>query len=168
MQETSRRSVRRRTIAAIAAGAVALAGIIAVSAPTNLAHARATADAADPQSKMPDIGVIGQRYRFELMGASQELKLYSWVSHERKFHTVPFEWKPGIWYTMKLTATTEKKDGEEVSVLRGKAWPRDSEEPKDWQIEWTDKPANTIGAPGLTGNAKDSEIFIDNIKVMKN
>jgi outer membrane protein assembly factor BamB len=119
---------------------------------------------AERNSKLPDIGLIGQRYRFEIMGASQQLKIGSWVAHEIKFKQVPFAWKSNTWYTMKFQTTS--KDGK--STLRGKAWPRGGKEPKDWQIEWTDTPANITGSPGLFGNAKDAEIFYDNVKVTAN
>ncbi|HUG17907.1 MAG TPA: PQQ-binding-like beta-propeller repeat protein, partial [Planctomycetaceae bacterium] len=67
---------------------------------------------AEKLNKLPDMGVIAQRYRLELLGASQELKLYSWVAHEKKFAKQAFEWKPDVWYTMKLRASHEERDGE--------------------------------------------------------
>ncbi|MHC4877292.1 MAG: outer membrane protein assembly factor BamB family protein [Planctomycetota bacterium] len=115
--------------------------------------------------KMGDAGVIGQRYRMDLMGAAQELKLISWISHEEKFKTVPFEWKPNTWYRLKLTTDFKEADGKKIAVLHGKVWPRDGDEPKDWTITWEDEPGNTVGSPGLFGNAKDAEVFFDNVKV---
>ena len=100
------------------------------------------------------------------MGAAQKLKLYSWVPHDRKIHEVEFPWEPETWYTMKLIVTTEDQNGEKVSVCRGKVWKRDDAEPVAWSIEWVDSPANETGSPGLVGNAKDAEIFIDNVKVV--
>ncbi|MBT4867951.1 MAG: PQQ-like beta-propeller repeat protein [Planctomycetaceae bacterium] len=119
-------------------------------------------------AKMPDIGIQAQRYRLEMRGADQELKLYSWVAHEIKFKKIPFAWKADTWYTMKLQTNLEEQDGKTVAVLKGKVWARGEEEPKEWTIEWTDAPANTEGSPGLFGNAKDSELFIDNVKVLAN
>ena len=121
---------------------------------------------ADKNAKIPDIGITNQRYRFEMMGAAQKLKLYSWVPHDRKIHEVEFPWEPETWYTMKLIVTTEDQNGEKVSVCRGKVWKRDDAEPVAWSIEWVDSPANETGSPGLVGNAKDAEIFIDNVKVV--
>lgn len=115
--------------------------------------------------KIGDAGVIGQRYRLDLMGASQELKLISWISHEEKFKTVPYEWKPDTWYTLKLHASVTEKDGKKAAVLKGKCWPRDGKEPEEWTITWEDHPANEVGSPGLFGNAKDAEVFFDNVKV---
>jgi hypothetical protein len=127
-------------------------------------HVDAGAD-ADKNSKMPDIGLTNQRYRFEAMGASQKLKLYSWFPHDRKVHEVDYAWDADVWYTMKFIVTNEERGGEKVSVCRGKIWKRDESEPSQWSIEWVDSPANDIGSPGLTGNAKDAEVFIDNVKV---
>jgi outer membrane protein assembly factor BamB len=118
--------------------------------------------------KMGDAGVIGQRYRLDLMGAAQELKLISWISHEEKYKTVPFEWKPNTWYRMKLTTDFKEADGKTIAVLHGKVWPRDDKEPEDWTITWEDEPGNTVGSPGLFGNAKDAEVFFDNVKLYQN
>ncbi len=120
---------------------------------------------ADANAKMPDIGVINQRYRLDLMGASQELKVYSWYPHDQKLHTVPFPWEPDTWYTMKFQVTKEKRDGVDYSICQGKAWKRSDKEPDAWTIEWADTPANSNGSPGLFGNAKDTEIFFDNVTV---
>jgi outer membrane protein assembly factor BamB len=125
--------------------------------------------AAQRNSKQGDAGVIGQRYRMDLMGATQELKIISWISHEEKFKTVPFEWKPNTWYTLKLQTGIEKhKDAPTLAVLSGKVWERGTEEPKEWTIQWKDEPGNVVGSPGLFGNAKDAEVFFDNIKVTAN
>jgi len=126
---------------------------------------KGAANDADINSALPDAGVINQRYRLDLMGASQQLKLYSWYPHDQKFFDVPFAWTPDTWYTMKLEVTNEMRDGSEWSVCRGKVWKRDDAEPSGWSIEWADHPANDNGSPGLSGNVKQSELFIDNVKV---
>ena len=100
-----------------------------------------------------------------MMGAAQKLKLYSWIPHDRKVHETDFAWEPGAWYTMKFVVQNEDRNGTTVSVCRGKAWKRDQPEPAEWSIQWEDRPANFNGSPGLSGNAKDAEIFIDNLKV---
>jgi hypothetical protein len=120
---------------------------------------------ADPNSKMPDIGVINQRYRLEVMGAAQQLKVYSWYPHDQKYHTVAFPWEPDVWYTLKFQVNNESRDGVEYSVCRGKVWKKADPEPEEWSIEWADTPANSHGSPGLFGNAKDAEIFFDNVIV---
>ena len=124
---------------------------------------------AQRNGKQGDAGVIGQRYRMDLMGATQELKIISWISHEEKFKTVPFKWKPNTWYTVKLhTGIEEQKDGPTLAVLSGKVWEQGTPEPKESTIQWKDEPGNLVGSPGLFGNAKDAEIFFDNVKVTSN
>jgi outer membrane protein assembly factor BamB len=117
-------------------------------------------------AKVPSMGLINQRYTLDLMGPSQELQIRSWVSRlDLRFaKTIPFAWKPETWYTMKFQS--ENKDGK--AMLRGKVWPRGEQEPATWTIEAADETPNVIGSPGLFGNASDTEIFIDNVKVTSN
>lgn len=116
-------------------------------------------------NKLPDIGLIAQRYTLDMMGESQKLQIRTWPPVlDNLSKDVPFSWKPGVWHTMKFKAAIE--DGK--AVLRGKVWPRDSEEPKDWTIEYSYEVPNTNGSPGLYGNATNAEIFLDNIKVTPN
>lgn len=79
-------------------------------------------------------------------------------------NSVPFEWKPEVWYTMKMKASLEGGR----AVLRGKVWKKGETEPEKWMIEAVDESPNKQGSPGLFGNAIDAEIFYDNIKVTKN
>ena len=119
--------------------------------------------AALEKARMPDIGLIAQRYTLDMMGASQQLQLRSWppqvATHFSR--TIPFAWEAGRWYTMKLEART--KDG--AAVLRGKVWPRGDREPEAWTIEGVHAAGNLQGSPGFFGNSKDSEIAIDNVRV---
>lgn len=114
--------------------------------------------------KLPDMGLIGQRYTIDLMGAAQKLQIRTWPPQLRMAKSVPFSWKPNVWYTMKMQSTVE--DGQ--AVLRGKVWERGAPEPKDWTVEARDPVPNSIGSPGFFGNAKDAEIFYDNVKVFAN
>ncbi len=114
------------------------------------------------EGKMPDIGLIAQRYTLDLMGASQELQIRSWTSVLDRFSkTVPFAWLPDTWYTMKLQANVV--DGK--AVLKGKVWRRGEAEPDAWTIEAVDNYPNVEGSPGLFGNANNAELFYDNILV---
>ncbi len=119
--------------------------------------------AALEKARMPDMGLIAQRYTLDLMGASQQLQLRSWppqvATHFSR--TIPFSWEAGRWYTMKFEART--KDGD--AVLRGKVWPRGEPEPKAWTFEAVHENGNLQGSPGFFGNSKDSEIYIDNVTV---
>ncbi len=116
--------------------------------------------------KLPDMGVIAQRYTLDLMGESQQLQVRSWTAQldARFAKTIPFQWQSDQWYTVKLQASTEGGR----AVLRGKAWKRGEPEPKDWLIEASDETPNLTGSPGLFGNANSSEIYIDNLLVTAN
>lgn len=119
--------------------------------------------AALEKARMPDIGLIAQRYTLDMMGASQQLQLRSWppqvATHFSK--TIPFPWEAGRWYTMKFEARTRGND----ALLRGKVWPRGEPEPEAWTIEAVHEKGNLQGSPGFFGNSKDSEISIDNVSV---
>ncbi len=119
--------------------------------------------AALEKARMPDMGLIAQRYTLDLMGAAQQLQVRSWppqvATHFSK--TVPFAWEAGRWYTMKFEATTRGVD----AVLRGKVWPRGEPEPAAWTIEAVHAAGNLQGSPGFFGNAKDSEVYVDNVLV---
>ncbi len=114
--------------------------------------------------RMPDIGVTAQGYALDMQGANQQLQIRSWVPQLRMAKTIDFPWKAEVWYTMKLQSET---NGDRV-VLRGKVWPRSSQEPEEWTIEAEDPSPNLSGSPGLFGNAKDAEIYLDNIRVTPN
>jgi hypothetical protein len=117
-------------------------------------------------NKLPDMGLIAQRYTLDLMGASQQLQIRSWTSQigKRFDKSVKFPWQAGKWYTLKFQAST---DGTKA-VLKGKVWPRGEQEPSDWTISAADALGNLRGSPGMFGNANDSEIMIDNIEVTPN
>ncbi|MES2789808.1 MAG: PQQ-binding-like beta-propeller repeat protein [Planctomycetota bacterium] len=115
--------------------------------------------------KMPDMGLINQRYTLALQGG-QTVQVRSWTARgELRFaKTVPFEWKPKTWYVIKFQAVNEASK----VVLKGKVWPRGESEPEAWTIDGIDDTPNKIGSPGLFGNATDAEIFVDNVKVTDN
>ena len=121
---------------------------------------------AKKNGKMPEIGLIGQRYTISLMGTSQQLQLRSWVAEVARRETItkPFRWDVNAWYTIKLRTEV---DGDKA-LVRGKVWARGEEEPKEWTIEMTDESPNRVGSPGFFGNAQESEICIDNISITPN
>jgi outer membrane protein assembly factor BamB len=142
------------------------------SAPTSDADAFTKAfgnPAALEKARLPDMGLIAQRYTIDLMGASQQLQVRSWppqvASHFSK--TIPFSWEAGRWYTIKLEARTRSATAVTAAAaeLRGKIWPRGEREPDAWTIEAVHEAGNLQGSPGFFGNSKDSEIYIDNVKV---
>ncbi|MFM8951792.1 MAG: PQQ-binding-like beta-propeller repeat protein, partial [Planctomycetaceae bacterium] len=119
--------------------------------------------AALEKARMPDMGLIAQRYTLDLMGAAQQLQLRSWPPQVATYFskTIPFSWEAGRWYVMKLEARTSGK----AAMLRGKVWPRGEPEPEAWTIEAAHEAGNLQGSPGFFGNSKDSEIYIDNVTV---
>jgi hypothetical protein len=125
--------------------------------------------AALEKARLPDMGLIAQRYTLDLMGASQQLQVRSWppqvATHFSK--TIPFAWEAGRWYTIKFEACTRPAAGGKaaVAMLRGKVWPRGEAEPADWTLEAVHEAGNLQGSPGFFGNSKDSEISIDNVSV---
>jgi outer membrane protein assembly factor BamB len=125
--------------------------------------------AALEKARMPDMGLIAQRYTLDLMGAAQQLQVRSWppqvATHFSK--TIPFAWEAGRWYTMKFEVRTHvaTSDMDEFVQLRGKVWPRGTDEPAAWTIEAVHESGNRQGSPGFFGNSKDSEIYVDNVSV---
>ncbi|MEI6240324.1 MAG: PQQ-binding-like beta-propeller repeat protein [Planctomycetia bacterium] len=119
--------------------------------------------AALEKARMPDMGLVAQRYTLDLMGAAQQLQLRSWPPQVATYFskTIPFSWEAGRWYTMTFEVRTAGK----AAVLRGKVWPRGEPEPAAWTIEATHEAGNLQGSPGFFGNSKDSEISIDNVTV---
>ena len=111
--------------------------------------------------KMPECGLINQRYTLALHGQSQQLVARSWDAELRMARSVPFTWEAGVWYTMKFT--TEPR-GDEL-LVRGKVWPRGEAEPAEWTVEAIDPSPNRQGAPGLFGNSGDAEFYVDNLSV---
>lgn len=118
--------------------------------------------------QLPDIGLTNHGYVLDLMGESQQLQIRTWSAQLRMAQTVDFPWKEDTWYRMKLESSIEGEPPAAVAVLRGKVWPRDEPEPKEWTIAARDSSPNLASSPGLYGNAKVAEIYYDNIEVSKN
>lgn len=115
--------------------------------------------------KQPDIGLIAQRYTLDMMGASQQLQIRTWTPQlSRVGSNLPFKWEPNVWYTMKFEASA--KDGK--ATLHGKVWKKGEAEPAEWMVTAVDTIPNFQGSPGLFGNAKDAELFYDNLTVTRN
>ena len=106
-----------------------------------------------------------------MQGESQKLEIRTWVPQRRMDVAVDHQWKPDVWYTMKLQAKvidTPKSPTGKRAILSAKIWPRGEAEPKEWTLEATDDSPNLSGSPGLYGNAKDAELYLDNIRVYAN
>lgn len=120
--------------------------------------------------QLPDMGVTNQRYTLELLGSKQRLAITTWRPMPRLQQVVPFAWKKDTWYRLKLRVDVDGDKG----MVRGKVWPRDSEEPAAWTIELQDPLPCTNGSPGLYGYASNiaatpgSEMFFDNVHIHTN
>ena len=118
--------------------------------------------------QLPDIGLLNQGYTIDLMGESQELQIRTWDAQLRMAETVPFAWKEDTWYRIKFRADVESEGKAPVAILRGKVWPRGTPEPDEWSIIATDEAPVLKASPGMYGNAKVAEIYIDNVEVTSN
>ena len=114
--------------------------------------------------RLPEMGLIAQRYAIVLNGQYQNLEIRTWHAQKRMAKAVPFKWEPHVWYTLKLQASVQ--DGK--AVLRGKCWERGKPEPKEWTVTAEDPVPNVEGSPGTFGSALHAELFYDNLKVYKN
>ncbi|HEX6882867.1 MAG TPA: PQQ-binding-like beta-propeller repeat protein [Planctomycetota bacterium] len=114
---------------------------------------------------MSDVGVINQRYLVRLKGNYQELEVSS--NFESLKVTAPFAFEAGQWYTLK-TRVDSLPDGS--TIVRGKCWPRGSEEPRAWTIEVPHPHGHHNGAPGLYGFTLQNRFkaYVDNVQVTPN
>jgi len=136
--------------------------------PSDLADYTTQADikiAAAGNGKLPTAGIIAQGYTLEISGESHWLKLFSWGSHDKRtFKEMAFDPEPDVWYTLKLRAANV--DGK--AQLQGKLWKRGEPEPEAWTIEMVDPVPNTHGAPGMSGDSTNAEVYFDNVSVVSN
>ena len=117
--------------------------------------------------KLPTAGLINSRYTFALFGPSNEARLYSWCTHDKRTQaSTPIELEAGVWYRMKLTVVPKPKDGH--AHMQAKVWRRGEPEPGEWTLEFQDDAPNLQGSPGLFGDAKEAEFYVDNLKVTPN
>ncbi|QDS96716.1 outer membrane biogenesis protein BamB [Roseimaritima multifibrata] len=138
--------------------------------PSSLSNYTIEADAkgARQAQKLPDIGLVNQGYVLDLQGENQELQIRTWAAQLRMASTIDFPWKEDVWYRMKLKVVIEEEDGKPVAIVTGKIWPKTESEPKEWTITARDEVPNLTGSPGLYGNAKDAELYLDNVQVIAN
>ncbi|MEL6106699.1 MAG: hypothetical protein AAFU85_11700 [Planctomycetota bacterium] len=124
--------------------------------------------------KLPDIGLTANGYVLDLMGqcnqfsGSQQLEIRSWSAPKRMAELVPAPWRADRWWRMKLRVDLQRETSATVAVVRGKAWPREEEEREHWTFTARDKSPYLNISPGLHGNAKDVEPYLDNIEVVAN
>jgi outer membrane protein assembly factor BamB len=145
-----------------------------ITAPTSTGYTiEADIMGVEKKNKLPDAGIMANRYTLYLDGKTDEkgegsVRLISWEALPRIDVTGPFHWKSGTWYRLKLTVEV----GDKEAVVRGKVWERGQTEPEKWTIEFKDPLPNRDGAAALYGyvtnaEAEDpgSEIYYDNVTV---
>ncbi|MCA9257942.1 MAG: PQQ-binding-like beta-propeller repeat protein [Planctomycetales bacterium] len=126
---------------------------------------QADVQVTEDNGRMPDVGLINSGYTFTLRSQNEELRVYSWTSHDyRTSASSKFVPKTGVWYRMKLRVDQQ---GDEA-LVRCKAWPRDKQEPEQWTLEMTDATPQRQGSPGIYGNSQEAEFYIDNVSVTAN
>ncbi len=150
-----------------------------ITPPTSTGYAiQVDVRATEVAEKLPDMGVVANRYLFTLDGkpdpaanGQTTFRVVTWEARNRINVGVPFPWKPGTWYTVK--ATVEVAGGK--AVVKGKAWPRGTPEPEKWTLEHTDENPNVEGAAAIYGyvpNASQavpgSNIYYDNLIITPN
>lgn len=132
-------------------------------------------DGGDPEGppavasaiKLPTAGLINSRYTFALFGPNQEARLYSWCTHDKRTQAVTsMPLKADIWYRMKLTVSPGENN--ESAIVQAKVWPRGEAEPGEWTLEFEDTFPNLQGSPGLFGDSKEAEFYVDNLTVTPN
>lgn len=110
--------------------------------------------------RVPDMGLIANRYTLDMQGRHQRLQIRSWASDLRMAKTIDFAWETGIWYTMKMMVEI----ADDKAIIRGKVWRRGEPEPEEWTITAEDPLPNREGSPGIYGNSP-ADIYYDNLKV---
>ncbi|TWT99235.1 Outer membrane protein assembly factor BamB [Botrimarina colliarenosi] len=117
--------------------------------------------------KLPSAGLINSGYTFTLFGPNQEARLYSWCTHDRRTQAAQsMELKPSVWYRLKLSVVPKPAD--ETAIVQAKVWPRDEAEPGEWTLQFEDKAPQLQGSPGLFGDSKEAEFYVDNLTVTPN
>lgn len=110
--------------------------------------------------RLPDMGLIANRYTLDMQGRHQRLQIRSWASDLRMAKTIDFEWETDIWYTMKMKVNVM----DDKAIIYGKVWKTAEPEPDEWTITAEDPLPNREGSPGIYGYSP-AIIYYDNLKV---
>ena len=110
--------------------------------------------------RVPDMGLIANRYTLDMQGKHQRLQIRSWASDLRMAKTIDFSWETDVWYTMKMMVEIT----DDKAIIRGKVWRTGESEPAEWTITAEDPLPNREGSPGIYGNSP-ADIYYDNLKV---
>ena len=110
--------------------------------------------------RLPDMGLIANRYTLDMQGRHQRLQIRSWASDLRMAKTIDFAWETDVWYTMKMKVETT----DDKALIYGKVWKTSDAEPDEWTITAEDPLPNREGSPGIYGYSP-TIIYYDNLKV---
>ena len=138
--------------------------------------------AVEANGKLPDMGLIVNRYTFILDGKTdsmqpkRKLRIGAWEAIPRVKQEMEFDWKSKVWYHLKMTVEVQPGN---KAIVRGKVWERDQKEPEAWTIEYTDPNAlpsgHQQGSAGIYGfvtnvlaDSPGSPIYYDNLKITPN
>lgn len=110
--------------------------------------------------RLPDMGLIANRYTLDMQGRHQRLQIRSWASDLRMAKTIDFPWETDVWYTMRMKVEIV----DDKAMIYGKVWRKDDPEPEDWTITAEDPLPNREGSPGIYGYSA-TVIYYDNLKV---
>ncbi len=122
----------------------------------------------------PDMGVINKGYMLILMGTTRKpvARLVTWDPMPRLQVDVAYDWKPDVWYSVKLSV---EKNDKGQGLIRGKVWPQGEAEPDAWTVEMHDPIPTEVGSPGvyayavgITETSPGTEVLMDNVKVFVN
>ena len=110
-----------------------------------------------------DAGMINSGYILDLLGIHQRLQIRSWSAQLRVEAMTDFEVEMDTWYTMKLRV----ESAGDTATIRGKVWPRGTDEPGDWTVTAEDPHPIRNGSPGLLGYSP-SVVSYDNVLITAN
>ena len=124
---------------------------------------KAEMKATEQRRRLPDMGLVAQRYILSLMGNRQRLQIRSWLSELGHFSkTIKYVVVPDVWYRMRLRVEVQTFGTE--GKIKGKVWKRGEPEPSRWTIEAIDPIVHREGSPGIYGYSS-AEIYYDNVSV---
>lgn len=108
------------------------------------------------------IGVSGAGgYKLQVSPAKKALEIFK---GDTSLASTNFNWKSDTWTILKVEL---RKEGEKY-VVRGKAWADGEQEPKDWQITFTENQKPPGGPSSVWGNPFSGQpIRFDDIIVTK-
>jgi hypothetical protein len=99
-------------------------------------------------------------FRLRVAPAKKAVEL---VKNDAPVVSVPFEWKSGVWTSLKLQI---RKAAEGLWKVEGKAWLEGQSEPDAWTVVWDEAQEPVNGRPGAWGSPfSGTPIWYDDVVV---